>query len=177
MKRPCLYITPPYIFVVIVNTLCRSSLENYTKNNTSTTRRNTSKTRVQHEATRSAAQDSTSTIKRNMNKTRPNTSTKEALAGKLGPYFALFVTEICIFLIFPKIINIVLHVILFKLFEYQGLMIIPPSEILSNQGHMTSCAKLRGLLYRKLKIVIQVPKTYIYPLFCVLSTTALVSKN
>ena len=42
---------------------------------------------------------------------------------------------------------------------------------------MTSCAKLRGLLYRKLKIAIQVPKTYIYPLFCVLSTTTLVSKN
>ena len=165
MKRPCFYITPPCIFVVIVNTLCRSSLENYTKNNTSTTRRNTSKTGVQHEATRSAAQGNTSTIQRNMNTTRPNTSTKEALAGKLGPYFALFVTEICIFLLFSKIVNIVLHVILFQPFEYQGLM-IPPSEILSNQGHMTSCAKFRGLLYRKLKIAILVPKTYIPPLLC-----------
>ena len=41
--------------------------------------------------------------------------------------------------------------------------IILPSEILSNQGHMTSCAKLSGLLYIKLKIAIQVPKTCIYP--------------
>ena len=35
--------------------------------------------------------------------------------------------------------------LLIKLFEYDGLIILP-SETLSNQGHMTSCAKLRGLL-------------------------------
>ena len=44
-------------------------------------------------------------------------------------------------------------------------------EILSNQGHMTSCAKLSGLICVKLKIGIQVIKTYIYPLFRLLSTT------
>ena len=51
-------------------------------------------------------------------------------------------------------------------FEYQGLIILPP-EILSNQGHMTFCAKLSDLLYIKLKLTIanQVAKTDIYPPF------------
>ena len=40
-----------------------------------------------------------------------------------------------------------------------------------------SCAKLSGLPDIKLKIVIQVPKTYIYPLFRVLSTTSTASEN
>ena len=38
--------------------------------------------------------------------------------------------------------------------------------VLSNQGHMTSCAKLSGQLDIKLNIAIQVPKTYIPPLLC-----------
>ena len=42
--------------------------------------------------------------------------------------------------------------LLIKPFEYQGLIILH-SEILSNQGHMTSCAKLSGLLLdTKLKV-------------------------
>ena len=57
-----------------------------------------------------------------------NRSTKEALAAKIGLYFAHSVTD--------EIVNIVLHVILFQLFEYQGLKILP-SKILSNQGRMT----------------------------------------
>ena len=36
---------------------------------------------------------------------------------------------------------------------------------------MASCVKLSGLLDIKLKIAIQLPKTYIYPLFRALSTT------
>ena len=39
-----------------------------------------------------------------------NRSTKEALAAKIGLYFAHSVTD--------EIVNIVLHVILFQLFEY-----------------------------------------------------------
>ena len=54
-----------------------------------------SKTRVQHDTT----QANTSTIRQDTNTTRPNTSIKEILAAKLGPYFALFVTELYIFLI------------------------------------------------------------------------------
>ena len=57
---------------------------------------------------------------------------------------------------------------MFQPFEYQGLIILP-SEILSNQGHITFCAKLSDLLYIKPKIAVQEGKTYIYPLFCDLS--------
>ena len=49
--------------------------------------------------------------------------------------------------------------------------------MLSTQGHMTPCAKLSGLPDIKLKIGIQVLKTYIYPLFRVLSTTTTASEN
>ena len=143
--------------------ICGSSLENYSSNNTrqhDTTRDNTSTTR-----------DNTGTIQHNTSVTRPNTSTKEALAAKIGLYFALIVAELQL-----KIVKIVLNVILFLSFEYQRLIILP-SEILSNQAHMTSCAKLSSLLYIKLKIAIQVPKTYIYPLFRVLSTTTMASEN
>ena len=88
-----------------------------------------------------------------------------------------FVTKLYIFLIFLEIVNIVLHVILIKPFEYQGLIILP-SKILSNQGHMTSCSKLSGLLLdTKPKIATQVPKMYMYPLLCVFSTTTLASEN
>ena len=65
---------------------------------------------------------------------------------------------------------------LFQFFEYQGLIILPP-EMLSNQGHMTFCAKLSGLPDIKLKIAIQVSKMYIYALLRVLSTTTRSSEN
>ena len=55
-----------------------------------------------------------------MSKTRPNTSTKEARAAKIGLYFTLFVTKLHIFLICLEIVNVVLHLILFQPFEYQG---------------------------------------------------------
>ena len=42
--------------------------------------------------------------------------------------------------------------------------------MLSNQGHIMSCAKSGELPDIKLKIAIQVPKTYVYSLFRVLST-------
>ena len=88
-----------------------------------------------------------------------------------------FVTKLYIFLFFLEIVNIVLHVILIKPFEYQGLIILP-SKILSNQGHMTSCSKLSGLLLdTKPKIATQVPKMYMYPLLCVFSTITLASEN
>ena len=119
---------------------------------TSTTRHNTSKTRIQHKY--NVTQHET---------TQHNTS-KEARAAKIGFHFALFVAELYIFSIFLEIVNIVLHVIWFQPFEYQGLIILL-SEILNNQVHMTSCAKLSDLLEMKLKIAIQLPKTYIYPLF------------
>ena len=63
-----------------------------------------------------------------------------------------------------EIVNIVLRIILFQPFEYQGL-IIRLSEMLSNQGHMKSWAKLSSLLDIRLKIAVQIPKTYIYPSF------------
>ena len=46
--------------------------------------------------------------------------------------------------------------------------------MLSNDGHMTPCAKLSALPDRVFKMAIQVPKAYIYPLFRVLSTTSTV---
>ena len=48
-------------------------------------------------------------------------------------------------------VNIVLYAILFQPFEYQGVYIRPSDMPLSNQGRVTSCAK----------IAIQIPKTYI----------------
>ena len=48
-----------------------------------------------------------------------------------------------------EIVNIVLHVKLFQPFEYQGL-IIHLSELLSRQGHTTSCPKPSDLLDIKL---------------------------
>ena len=55
-------------------------------------------------------------------------------------------------------VNIVLHAILFQPFEHQGVYIRPSEMLLSNQGRMTSSAKIE----------IQIPKTYIYltPLSC-----------
>ena len=80
------------------------------------------------------------------------------------------------FFFFSEIVNIVIHVTLIKPFEFQGLIILP-SETLKNQGHMTSCAKLSGILDIKLKIAIQVPKTNIYTLFCVFLTITMASEN
>ena len=55
---------------------------------------------------------------------------------------------------------------------------IRPTEMLqSNQGRMRSCAKLSGQPDAKLMTAIQAPKTYIYPLFCVLSTITTASAN
>ena len=61
-----------------------------------------SKTRVQHNTQQdnaSTTRDNTSTIRHITSTTRLNTSTKEALAAKVGLYFALFVTDLFIFLI------------------------------------------------------------------------------
>ena len=77
-----------------------------------------------------------------MSITRPNTSTKEARADKIGLYFTFFCIELYIFLISLAMVNIVLHVLLFQLFEYQGVYIGPSEMLLSNQGRMTSCAKI-----------------------------------
>ena len=156
----------------------RSSLENCTSDNT----RWHDTTRLQHETTRhntsttwdntrhtSTTRDSTSTIRHNTSTTRPNTSTKEALAAKIGLYFALFVTELYIFLI-----------------SFRNSYYSPTCNIVSTlwipRAYNTSFQNTKQprtydvLLYIKLKIAIQVPKTY-YPLFRVLSTTAVASKN
>ena len=127
------------------------NLKNYASNNTSKTRDNAST--IQH-----------------------NASIKEARAAKLRLYFAFFVTERYILLFFLEIVNIVLYIICFNPFEYQGL-IIRPSKILSRQGYVMSGAKLSGLPDVKLKTAIQAPKRYIYHLFRVLSTTSTASEN
>ena len=62
-----------------------------TRHNTSTTRRNTSTT--QHNTRQ------LNTTRDNASTTRSNRSTKEARVAKLGLYFALFVTELYVFLI------------------------------------------------------------------------------
>ena len=49
--------------------------------------------------------------------------------------------------------------------------------MLSNQEHIKSCVKLSDLLDIQIKIAIRVPKTYIHPLFCILSTTTSASEN
>ena len=66
-----------------------TSAKETTRHNTSTTRDN----KAQHEYT-------TSTIRQNTRKTRPNTSTQEGRAAKIGLCFALFVAKLYIFLIF-----------------------------------------------------------------------------
>ena len=62
-----------------------------TRDNTTQHEYNTTK----HEATRVQHEYNTS----NTSIIRPNRSTKEALAAKIGLYFALFATELLIFLI------------------------------------------------------------------------------
>ena len=66
-------------------------------------------------------------------------------------------------------VNIVLHAIFLQPFEYQGVYIRRSEMPLSNQGHMTSCAK----------IVIEIPKTYIYvtPLSCFIDCCFWPSEN
>ena len=125
------------------------SLKSYTSNNTRKPRDNAST--IQH-----------------------NTSIKKARGAKIRLYFAFFVTELYILLFFLEIVNIVLYIICFNPFEYQGL-IIRPSKIVSRQGYVMSCAKLSGLPDVKLKTAIQVPNRYIYHLFHVLSTTSTAS--
>ena len=76
-------------------------------------------------------------------------------------------------------VNIVLHVILFQTFEYQGL-IICPSEMLSNLGHMTSCAMLVAYRIQNLRLQFRYQRRMynpIYPVFCVLSITTTASEN
>ena len=92
--------------------ICRSSLENYTSNNTRQHEFNTrqhdrtqvqhDRTQVQHEYNTAQHEYNTSTMRQTTSVTRPNTSTKEALAAKIGLFFALFVTELYIFLISYK---------------------------------------------------------------------------
>ena len=130
--------------------------ENMTQHEYNTTKHEA--TRVQHEYNTT----NTSII-------RPNRSTKEALAAKIGLYFALFVTELYIFLI-----------------SFRNSYYSPTCNIVSTlwipRAYNTSFQNTKQprtydvLLYIKLKIAIQVPKTY-YPLFRVLSTTAVASKN
>ena len=97
----------------------RSSLENYTSNNTSqhgttrdrttqheyntssnTSQHNTTRDNTaQHEATREKQKTTRVIIRYNTSITRPNTSIKEARAAKIGLYFTFFVIELYIFLI------------------------------------------------------------------------------
>ena len=82
-----------------------------------TTRVQHNTTRVQYDTTRdntSTTRQNTSTTRHNTSTTRPNRTTKEALATKIGLYFALFVTEL-------EIVNIVPHIILFQLLNTKGL--------------------------------------------------------
>ena len=108
---------------------CNTTQHEY---NTSTTRDNTSKTQVQYDTKQvqhEKTQDNTSTVWH-------NTSTKKLDSKDSAFYFVTKRYDN----FFKEIVNIVLHVILIKPFEYQRLVILP-SEILSNQGHMTSCVK------------------------------------
>ena len=112
----------------------------------------------------------TSTIRHNTSTTRPNRSSKEALAGKIGLYLALFVTELYIFLI-----------------SFRSSSYSPTCNIFSTlwipRAYKTSFQNTKQprtydvlLLYVKRKIAIQLPKTC-YSLFSVLSATAVASKS
>ena len=97
-----------------------SNLKDYKSNNT--TQHET--TRVKHDTTwynTSTTWDNTSMIRRNTSPTQPNTSTKEAQAAKIGLYFALLLLNYIFSEFLLQIVNIILHVILFQPFEYQGL--------------------------------------------------------
>ena len=83
-------------------------------------------------------------------------STKKASVAKIGLYVQHFVTEV--------------HNLLISFSR-------PSEMLLSNQGHMTSCVKLSGQPDIKLKIATQIPKTYMYPLFCISSTITTASEN
>ena len=74
-------------------------------------------------------------------------------------------------------VDIVLNVILFNPFNARGLYIHPFEMQLKNQRRRTSCSMLRGQVHIKLNIAMQVPETYIYALFCVLSTTTMAFEN
>ena len=144
-----------------------------------TTRVQHNTTRVQHDTTRrntSTTRHNTSKIRYNTNTTQPNTSTKEARASKIGLYTALFVTELYLFLI-----------------SFRNTYYSPTCNIVSTLWISKACNtsfrnvkqprtydvlhKVKRLPDIKLKIAIQVPKTYICPLFRVLSTTTAASEN
>ena len=152
----------------------RSSLGNYMSNNTrqqdtkrvphETTQHSTSTTghnTRQHETTRVQHEYNAT----NTSTTRPNRSTKE----KIELHFALFFTELYIFLI-----------------SFRNSYYSPTCNIVSTlwipRAYNTSFQNTKQprtydvLLYIKLTTTIQVPKTY-YSLFRVLSTTAVASKN
>ena len=154
-----------------------SSLENDTSNNT----RQHDTTRVQHEYTiqynTNTTRHNTSTIRYNTSRTQLNTSTEEARTAKIELYIALFVTELYFFLIsfrnsyYSPTCNIVSTLWISKAYNTSLRNVKQPRTY-------DVLRKVKRLPDIKLKIAIQVPKTYIYPpLFRVLSTTTTASEN
>ena len=139
----------------------RYSLENYTSNNTSTTRHNMR----QHEY---------NTTQHECNTTQ--CEYKGSSGSKNKALLCTFVTELFVFLISSRNCN---HSPTYNIISTLWIprLIMRPSEMLSNHGCMKSCAELSGRQDIKLKIANQVPKKHIYPLFSVLSATTTASQN
>ena len=103
-----------------------------------------------------------STMRCNTSKTKLSTSTKEARTAKIGLYITLFVTELYLFLIFfgnsyySPICNIFSTLWMSKVYN-TSLRNVKQSKTYD------VLRKVQRLADAKLKIAIQVPKTYIYP--------------
>ena len=128
-----------------------------TRHNTSTTQDNT----TQHEYNTSPTRHNTSTIRYSTSTTQLNTSTKEAGAAKIGLYIALFVTELYFFLIsfrnsyYSPTCNIVSTLWISKAYN-TSLRNVKQPRIYN------VLRKVKRLPDIKLKIAIQIPKTYTY---------------
>ena len=113
--------------------------------------------RVQHETTRR----NTSTTRHNTSTTQLNTNTEEARAAKIGIYIALFVTELYFFLIsfrnsyYSPTCNSFSTLWISKAYNTSFRNVKQPRKY-------NVLRKVKCLADIKLKIAIQVPKTYIY---------------
>ena len=143
---------------------------------------------TQHETTR--VHYDTTRVKQDP--TRVQTKLGQQKQGSTSHFLLL---NYIFFLFLLEIVNLVLHVILFQPFKIprdlgpsemrEELSIPNPKGIVKFEFRkecvlpecQTPCTKLSGLPKIKLKIAIGVPKTHIYTLFRVLSTTTTASEN
>ena len=82
--------------------------------------------------------------------TRPNTSTKEARAAKIGLYFTFLLLNYIFSEFLLETVNIVLHAIFFQPFEYQGVYVLEMLLTNAKIAIQKPKANITSLLFRVL---------------------------